>query len=331
MPVRGMGGGRGRWSRGVCRQGERELGEFELLSRVLLRFFRALFRPPLDVRFRSLGLLSFPAVVEALRFPTCHLSSYRSSFQTSLLACVLSIREFVLSHFLFTLWPSFLYSSLMLIPCDSQYCIYDPRKPADNAQKRPFTRYPSNQRIDDEQTYVPFHLPFLAHLLHPPTLPPDRCADTLGTRNRIKKLETSPTNRYYGLPVEDAPTNTNARRTAGGAGERGGWTARRGYGREVEEDSKAAGGGGGGAVVGGQMGRFQLTSRTGLGGRDEVSALFWLVELRGGLLLGSWGWVEVGRGRMAKECWPLRPWPLVLCYQLLCAAWFDACWLVGHH
>lgn len=98
----------------------------------------------------------------------------------------------------------------------------------------------------------------------------------------IKKLETSPTNRYYGLPVEDAPTTTHARRAGGagaggggpgGPGERGGWTSRRGYGREAEEGEgkAAAGGGGGGAVVGGQMGRFQLTSRTGLGGRDEVS------------------------------------------------------------
>jgi hypothetical protein len=172
----------------------------------------------------------------------------------------------------------------LIPPLCNQWYLDNPRKLAEH--KRRFTRYPSNQPIDDEQTYVLF--PFSSSLFSLPFPRPclpfafPTCSDRLlipCDGNKIKKLETSPRNRYYGLPVEHAPPHTtNTRRAAGardraGPGEKG-WTSRRGYSKDPEEMKSRLGSGAreeGAAVVGGQMGRFQLTSRTGLGGRDEVS------------------------------------------------------------
>jgi hypothetical protein len=63
----------------------------------------------------------------------------------------------------------------------------------------------------------------------------------------MKKFEVSPTNRYYGLPVDGAtpvPTEPRTRERKGGA---------IGHGKDA------------GDIGGGQMGSFQIQSRTGLG------------------------------------------------------------------
>lgn len=63
----------------------------------------------------------------------------------------------------------------------------------------------------------------------------------------MKKFEVSPTNRYYGLPVDGAtpvPLEPRSRERKGGA---------IGHAKDAGE------------IGGGQMGSFQIQSRTGLG------------------------------------------------------------------
>lgn len=98
-------------------------------------------------------------------------------------------------------------------------------------------------------------------------------------REQNRETRTFPYEPILRTPRRRRTSHHNTRRAAGagdraGLGERG-WTSRPGCSEDPEKREAMLGRQGGGAVVGGEMGRFQSTRRTGSGGRDEVSFYVW--------------------------------------------------------